>query len=699
MQKSLASQIVIPPQSPSAIPIVAPTEGSNASTPEAKPSPNKPVSKGSAKRLCRNVIIHGFCKYEGKGCEFNHESSNNSATAAAAAANNNNNNSNNNNTTTTNANGTNNGKPTPQGSPENNSTIRIQSPRSNSGMVSSVSAESVNAPVFVPKSVVVTPETATSSNDDNGLSNDSQLDNYLDEGVESLDKKFGQVVLHKHEESVGSPQQPQQEQPQQPQPQQAQPQSPAASHMMTMMQPDAYYYMGTPMFTRQPLQYHLYTSGLVPVADPLPHQRAIQSFFMPDKLRESLTQRNEATLLSAPARELGLPQEVHVYHSLYPLEEQNSQNSQFFGHSSRVYKAVSSVDGCTYTLVRIEAFRLINELAMASVEYWRRIRHCNIVPILEAFTTQAFGDSSLVFVYDYHPCASTLQSLYFTPQGQAMMQAELQAAGINSVLIPETTLWSYITQIASAIKTAHGSGLAVRSIEPSKILMTGKHRVRIGCVAMLDVLQFEKEHNIALQQQADLLAFGKLIVSLACNSPQSIHSLPQSVELISRYYSPDLKDVVLYLLSEPMATKTVDEVIRMIGPRILHEINSSQSYADGLESELRRELENGRLVRLLSKMGFINERPEFDMDPSWSETGDRYIIKLFRDYVFHQVDENGLPVVNMVHVLSCLNKLDAGVDEKIVLMSRDEESCLIVSYKEVKNCILSAFKDLTSGRK
>lgn len=25
------------------------------------------------KPLCRNVIIHGFCKYEGKGCEFNHD--------------------------------------------------------------------------------------------------------------------------------------------------------------------------------------------------------------------------------------------------------------------------------------------------------------------------------------------------------------------------------------------------------------------------------------------------------------------------------------------------------------------------------------------------------------------------------------------------------------------------------------------------
>ena len=69
------------------------------------------------------------------------------------------------------------------------------------------------------------------------------------------------------------------------------------------------------------------------------------------------------------------------------------------------------------------------------------------------------------------------------------------------------------------------------------------------------------------------------------------------------------------------------------------------------------ELENGRLVRLLCKFGFINERPEFARDARWSETGDRYIIKLFRDYVFHQVDEHGRPVVNLSHVLTCLNKV------------------------------------------
>lgn len=52
-----------------------------------------------------------------------------------------------------------------------------------------------------------------------------------------------------------------------------------------------------------------------------------------------------------------------------------------------------------------------------------------------------------------------------------------------------------------------------------------------------------------------------------------------------------------------------------------------------------------------------DECGRFAREPRWSETGDRYIIKLFRDYTFHQVDEQGNPVVNLSHVLTCLNKV------------------------------------------
>lgn len=58
---------------------------------------------------------------------------------------------------------------------------------------------------------------------------------------------------------------------------------------------------------------------------------------------------------------------------------------------------------------------------------------------------------------------------------------------------------------------------------------------------------------------------------------------------------------------------------------------------DEMMNELSKETENGRLLRILVKLGMMNERPENDTDPGWSETGDRYLLKLFRDFVFHQV--------------------------------------------------------------
>ena len=40
------------------------------------------------------------------------------------------------------------------------------------------------------------------------------------------------------------------------------------------------------------------------------------------------------------------------------------------------------------------------------------------------------------------------------------------------------------------------------------------------------------------------------------------------------------------------------------------EKRADDSYNDMLESELSGEVENGRLVRLMIKLGFINERAE-----------------------------------------------------------------------------------------
>lgn len=81
----------------------------------------------------------------------------------------------------------------------------------------------------------------------------------------------------------------------------------------------------------------------------------------------------------------------------------------------------------------------------------------------------------------------------------------------------------------------------------------------------------------------------------------------------------------------------------------------------------------------------------------WSETGDRYMLKLFRDYLFHQVDQTGAPWIDMAHIVQCLNKLDSGSPERICLTSRDEQSVLVVSYAELKQNYERAFSELLSS--
>lgn len=422
-----------------------------------------------------------------------------------------------------------------------------------------------------------------------------------------------------------------------------------------------------------------------PRPDSLKHR-----YFISDDVREELQSRSE-TIRTAPAPGLNLPEDIQGYHTLVPLEPIVGERRKFGNWYSAVYRATNSADGVAYALRRIENFRMMQQAAFSSIEAWARIRHPSIVSVHEAFTSRAFGDSSLVVVYDYHPNSQTLFEAHIKSKAPQFQNGRLQAQHSR---IGERTLWSYIVQIANAIKAVHDAGMAVRIIDATKILVTSENRVRISSCGVIDVLTYESRADIAMLQQEDLVMFGKLVFALCCNNLAAMNNFPKAVENLGRHYSADVKAVALFLVSKPAPNKTIGHLFEMIGSRLLTEMSEVQNAVDRLEGELMSELENGRLVRLLCKFGFINERPEFAREPRWSETGDRYIIKLFRDFVFHQVDELGNPVVNLSHVLTCLNKLDAGSDERIMLVARDEQSCLVVSYKDVKACIDAAFIDL-----
>lgn len=88
----------------------------------------------------------------------------------------------------------------------------------------------------------------------------------------------------------------------------------------------------------------------------------------------------------------------------------------------------------------------------------------------------------MVFVYDIHPLSKTLYDEHLSPMAQSHARSNMLSQ------LPERVLWSYAIQLANVLTTIHANKLAARTVEVSKILITGQHRVRLNGCGMLDVI-------------------------------------------------------------------------------------------------------------------------------------------------------------------------------------------------------------------
>ncbi|RKF60754.1 PAN2-PAN3 deadenylation complex subunit PAN3 [Erysiphe neolycopersici] len=627
--------------------------------PELRKLSGSPLPKGRENArnvLCRNVLIYGHCRYEELGCAFNHD-----------------------------PNRTLNAQP-----PDPKKSLSFDSPAFTPAILSaqtppkvtSIKSHIANAAPFTPRdhSSSVTqnfqdPEIVPSFNP--GSISEFTPANYelpqpLTTNDVMVDPSFEPFSLSGMNQALP-----------------ATPFNPYLENATTMANTGAYFQAQTSFSApTQPLQYHLYAPIAPHREDLLAYQRLTHEFFIANNTREELQRKSEATYQVIPNSQLP---NIDHYHSLVPLDTNHHESAAVFGYPSWVYKAVSSKNGHTYVLRRLKGFRLSNEKAIRSVKDWKRVDSAGVVSIIDAFTTRAFGDSSLIFVCNYHPLSKTLVEYHFNKHNRFMGRA-------GTTTIPEQVLWSYIVQIASAIKSIHDAKLAVRCMDPSKVLMTEKNRIRLNACSIYDVIHFELDRPLSELQQEDFILFGKLILSLAFNKLNMSYQSKPNLDHLARTYSAELRDTITWLLTPatPPASRDINDFIRGISSHIITAYDSSLHANDDLTSTLCGELENGRLFRLMAKLGTINERPEYEADVKWSEVGERYILKLFRDYVFHQVDAQGKPVLDLGHILECLNKLDAGSAHQVKLVSRDNQDCMVVSYKELKKQVEAAFKELNS---
>ncbi|KAH8740274.1 hypothetical protein FG386_001549 [Cryptosporidium ryanae] len=377
------------------------------------------------------------------------------------------------------------------------------------------------------------------------------------------------------------------------------------------------------------------------------------------------------------------------YYGLCLLDDSNIiSTTRFCGYQTYAYKAINIEDYTAYCLRRIDNFPF-SELdnTRHCLDKWHKLtQHPCIVSYRHCFASLDFPQGgALVVVYDYIPNASTMESVHFKEP------------------IGEPLLWNYIIQIVLALVHIHSSQLAARVIDPTKLLISYRGRLRLNCVGILDFTRIDETKTIVDYQKQDLVALGYIILALCCGSLTIINDLNHAVEQIflkSSMYSNDLKKLVLILLSKPALNKNNLDVFilaNMLAARMIPQIEHSLKLTDALENEFRKEIDNGRLFRLLTKINTIADRSQLNSVHKWNETGDRYICKLFREYLFQQTDNQGRPVVDMGHILDSLAKVDVGTTETVTLMSSDGSSILLVSFADIKHSIEKSFCEIIAS--
>jgi len=431
---------------------------------------------------------------------------------------------------------------------------------------------------------------------------------------------------------------------------------------------------------------------------PLPPLRSLPSMGTSEdmwKYYRELSLESERQMEPNDPRHKAIPA---PYVNGYVLDQEAQQRRSSFGYPMSVFRVQSREDGHLYCLRRFDNVRSVSPRIAAVVsELWtkavantlRRTRvvdHAGLVRFHRCF----MAHRAVFFVHHYHAGARTLRQRFFhivrpTPLNEAM-------------------IWSVCVQLSSAIRTVHSAKLACRTIQLNHILsnIQGSHiRVYINCIGVVDTLEFETRKTVQELQATDMRDFGYILLSLATATEVNRGTDPNTIRrcdmFVTQNYSRELSNLIVQLLIPTKPPPTIIDVSQAIASYTYEELDQSMMIGDRLGHTLMVEFDASRAMRLLTKLGFVNERPEFGMNRRWTESGDGFVLKLFRDYVFHQADGAGNPIMDLGHVVTCLNKVDAGDEERILLTARDAKTVLVVSYADIAQSLERAYGELCGG--
>lgn len=423
-------------------------------------------------------------------------------------------------------------------------------------------------------------------------------------------------------------------------------------------------------------------------------------------------QEDAALLAQTAPPGSGVPERVHRYYSILPLELPVADSLLPPTRPHVVaYKAVSATDGNPALLLRVvgKAPAMSGEVIKAG-NAWRGLRHAGVVGLLEVFSTRVFAGADvneLVFAYAFPGRAESVAAIFLADRPRPPL--------------PEDALWALATQLLSGVAACHARGLALRgALDPAAVLVVGRNRVSMLGTGFSDALDPAGAGHLPNPREpgappppeavghmkGDLARLAGLLLSLALRANPAVvrgaslvAGVAGALDVLraTPAYSPDFTTLVETLVtgSTRGSSVSIRDALAGAAPQLAAELGNVHTYADGLTRALANEFDASRNFRLMALLGFVNERDDAGVSDHWSETGDRYVLKLFRDYVFHRVDpETNAPLLDMGHVAECLHKLDMGVPDQVLLASRDNVALIISSFRDLRRCLMASVDEL-----
>lgn len=371
------------------------------------------------------------------------------------------------------------------------------------------------------------------------------------------------------------------------------------------------------------------------------------------------------------------------YGAALPLDVASRGITGSFGYPSAIYKVIDRRSGLAYALRRVDGTRSSPKAISTAQARWRMIEHPNIISLHRTFV----HGGATYFAHEYWPCAQSLLQHYFSP------------TSTDTSPVAETVLWTYVLQLVAALRVIHAGKLACRAIALSHVLITScGARIRVGGIGVLDALENIACKNSSEGQMDDVTALGHMILQLATRSVSDSLLMQQSAAenappwaLRLRYansmYSQELCALFLELVTKPSPIFTL---CNMLSGRAFDELDVLYMKNDTLDHHIASEVGAGRNLRMM----LLLNSALMNCPARWRETGINYHLSLFNEYAFQQVDFRGYVVVDNAHIIACLNKLDVGDSEEILLTSRDNRTVLVTSFFELRCALENAYSQL-----